>query len=95
MSKSRQVNLSDQLRQAIRTCGVSVYRLSQDSGVDRSQLSRFLRGQRDLGLTAAEKICRVLGLRLCAEQTEDGPAANAGQRTAAKSAGKSAGRRPD
>jgi hypothetical protein len=38
--------------------------LSGVCGVGRDRLSRFLRGERDLTLSAAEQICRALGLRL-------------------------------
>lgn len=57
-------SLADQLRRAVKESGITVYELSRRSEVHRSQLSRFLRGQRDLGLTMADKLCRVLGLTL-------------------------------
>jgi transcriptional regulator with XRE-family HTH domain len=64
MTKKQRQQLADQLRQAINDSGITIYQLSQDSGVHRSQLSRFMRGQRDLGLVIADKVCEVLGLRL-------------------------------
>jgi transcriptional regulator with XRE-family HTH domain len=54
----------EQLRQAIRGSGQTLNQLSQRCGVGRDRLSRFLRGERDLTLEAAEKVCRVLRLEL-------------------------------
>jgi transcriptional regulator with XRE-family HTH domain len=70
MAKSKRPSLADQLRQAIDKSGITMYKLSQDSGVDRSQLSRFMRGERDMSLVVSDKICQVLGLRFC--KSEDG-----------------------
>ncbi len=61
--------LVEQLREAIRKSGRSLYRLGKDSGVGSDQLSRFMRGDRTLTLPAAEKICRVLNLELVARPT--------------------------
>jgi hypothetical protein len=41
--------------------------LEKASGVGADRLSQFLRGERNLTLTAAEKICSVLGLHLIKE----------------------------
>jgi antitoxin component HigA of HigAB toxin-antitoxin module len=65
MSKRKQVpNVVDQLRQAIGGCGVSLNQLAKATGVHRAQLSRFLRGERTLTLTAVAKLCAHLGLQL-------------------------------
>ena len=53
----------EQLREAIRRSGQSLNGLSRECGVGRDRLSRFMRGERDLTLSAAEKVCRAL--RLC------------------------------
>jgi transcriptional regulator with XRE-family HTH domain len=57
-------DLADQLRQAIIHCGMSLNRLAKATGVHQAQLSRFLRKERSLQLTAAAKLCAYLGLRL-------------------------------
>jgi transcriptional regulator with XRE-family HTH domain len=57
-------DLSDQLRQAISHCGMSLNRLARQTGVHQAQLSRFLRKERSLQLTAAAKLCTYLGLHL-------------------------------
>ena len=59
------MTLSEHLRQAIQASGRSLNQLQQETGVSRSQLSRFMRGERDISLTVAEKVCDVLGLRFC------------------------------
>jgi transcriptional regulator with XRE-family HTH domain len=56
--------LVEQLKEAVTTSGLSLYRLAADSGVAASQLSRFLRGETNLSLGAAERVCRLLGLEL-------------------------------
>ncbi len=53
------------LRTAIRESGLTVAEIERRSGVDHASLSRFLRGQRSLGLPLAGRICELLGLRLC------------------------------
>jgi transcriptional regulator with XRE-family HTH domain len=62
--ESERKALADELRRAIAESGLTLYRLSKESGVDPSQLSRFTRSKRDLGLMIAEKLCEVLGLEL-------------------------------
>jgi transcriptional regulator with XRE-family HTH domain len=72
VARSEREGIGDQLRRAIQASGLTAYKLSQDSGVSRSQLSRFLRGERDLSLGVADKVCELLGMRLT--DPEAGPA---------------------
>jgi transcriptional regulator with XRE-family HTH domain len=58
------VSVVEQLRQAIRQSGQTLNQLSQQCGVGRDQLSRFLRGRRDLTLETADRVCQALGLEL-------------------------------
>lgn len=44
--------------------GLTAYALARDSGVNSAVVGRFLKGQRDVTLTTAEKMCRVLRLEL-------------------------------
>jgi transcriptional regulator with XRE-family HTH domain len=57
-------DLADQLRQAIVGYGMSLNQLAAATGVHKAQLSRFLRKERSLHLTAAARLCAHLGLRL-------------------------------
>jgi transcriptional regulator with XRE-family HTH domain len=54
----------EQLRDAIRDSGRSLNQLSAVCGIGRDRLSRFPRGERDLTLSAAEKMCNALRLQL-------------------------------
>jgi transcriptional regulator with XRE-family HTH domain len=53
-----------QIRKAVRGSGKTLLDLSESADVSPSQLSRFLRGQRDLTLRSAARLCEALGLRL-------------------------------
>lgn len=59
--------LSDQLRQIIEQSELSRYELSKRSGVDASQLHRFVRGTGKLTTDSLDKIGLALGLRLTHE----------------------------
>jgi DNA-binding phage protein len=71
--KKEAPGLIEQLKQAIRTSGKTVYRISKDSGVGSDQLSRFLSGKRTLELPAVERICRALNLQLTAAPAAPAP----------------------
>ncbi len=55
--------MADQLRQAIRNCGLSANQLADETGIDQTLISRFLRGK-DMGIDRASKIAAYLGLEL-------------------------------
>jgi transcriptional regulator with XRE-family HTH domain len=57
-------SLADQLRQAIRDTGQSLAQLGKAAGLDSGRLSRFMRGERDLSLSGAARLCQVLHLHL-------------------------------
>ena len=56
--------LPDIIRKAIVKDRRTVYRLSLDSGVSQAVLGRFMRGERDMNLRTADKVCRAIGLTL-------------------------------
>jgi len=56
--------VADQLRDAIRGCGESVYAVAKGAGVDASVLGRFVRSERGINLGTAAKVCAYLGLTL-------------------------------
>ena len=62
--KKPSASLSDQLRERITTAGLSACELARDAGVDRSVLSRFLAGKRTITLETADRLAKVLKLRL-------------------------------
>ena len=56
--------LQDQLRQAIKDSGLTLYRIAKDSGVVYQVLHRFARGERDLTRETATKLADYFGMRL-------------------------------
>jgi plasmid maintenance system antidote protein VapI len=56
--------LTDPLRQAIRDSGLPLLRLSQETGVVRASLIRFVRGETSLRLDVADKLAAYFGLAL-------------------------------
>jgi transcriptional regulator with XRE-family HTH domain len=57
------MDVSEQLRRAVKGCGMTQRELSRASGVVESQLSRFLAGG-ELRTRNVDRLCRVLGLVL-------------------------------
>jgi plasmid maintenance system antidote protein VapI len=55
---------SDQLRVAIKNSGLTQYRLSQEAGINRSILTRFVSGQRGLTSDSIDRLMKCLGLEL-------------------------------
>jgi transcriptional regulator with XRE-family HTH domain len=58
------MTVSDQLRHIIEAGELSRYEIAKRSGVDASQLHRFVRGTGRLTTDSLDKIGAVLGLRL-------------------------------
>jgi transcriptional regulator with XRE-family HTH domain len=65
MSK-RQTNklLTDQLRQAIDDCGLTRYRISQETGISESTLAQFYNGHRGLSMEALNALGEYLQLTI-------------------------------
>ena len=63
---AKRKTMSDTLRAAIKSSGLSNYRIAKDAGIEPDSIDRFVRveGRRDLRLETAEKIADVLGLEL-------------------------------
>jgi len=57
-------NISDELKAAIETAGVTKYAIAHNSGVTWEQIHRFMTGQRDLRLESAAKLAESLDLVL-------------------------------
>jgi hypothetical protein len=58
--------LSDPLKKAIAQSRKSIAQLAKEANVSRIILTQFVAGERDLRLTTAEKLARVLKLKLVA-----------------------------
>lgn len=52
------------LRAAVERSGLTTYALSQLAGVTPQQVSRFVKGERDLTLGTASRLAQALGLEL-------------------------------
>jgi len=58
------VTISDQVRRAIRECGMTRYELAKRTGVSQSTLSRFVLGQASLTLEKLDLLAGLIGLEL-------------------------------
>ena len=61
---NKKKGLEEQLRRAIEGSGMSQNQLSLLSGVNRAQISRFVKDERTLTLASAEKIAEALEMEL-------------------------------
>jgi transcriptional regulator with XRE-family HTH domain len=59
-----------QIREAIRSSGLSICELSRQSGVSQPQISRFVNGERTLSLPVAARLCEALKLHLVQEKAD-------------------------
>ncbi len=65
MTKSKpKPTLTDALRAAIEQSGLTGYRIAMATGIDNSNLARFLRGELSLRLDKADRLAAYLGLQL-------------------------------
>jgi transcriptional regulator with XRE-family HTH domain len=55
---------TDQIRDAIRNCGLSRYAISKATGIDQSMLARFISGQHGLSPTSLDALAKFLGLKV-------------------------------
>jgi plasmid maintenance system antidote protein VapI len=56
--------MSEVIRRGIRESGLTLVDLGRAADVSPSQLSRFVRGERDLTLSVGLRVAEALGLRL-------------------------------
>lgn len=59
--------LTDAIRKAVNASGETPYAIAKGAGVNRSQLSRLLSGERGLNSETIEKLADYLGLRITIE----------------------------
>ncbi|HEV2293547.1 MAG TPA: helix-turn-helix transcriptional regulator [Tepidisphaeraceae bacterium] len=60
------LSLSDQIRRAVRQCGMSQYRICQEIDLHKSVLSRFMAGHCGLSLETLDRLGSLLDLRVLA-----------------------------
>jgi DNA transposition AAA+ family ATPase len=65
--KKQRLSLSDELRQAVERSGVSRYGIWQQTGIDQGSLSKFMDGERGLGMESIDKLADLLGLHIVAK----------------------------
>ncbi|QEG34444.1 helix-turn-helix domain-containing protein [Bythopirellula goksoeyrii] len=67
MARKRTVKstkVSEQLREAIRNADCSRYRISKETGIDQSMLTKFLQGERGLAISTIDTLAEFLNLEL-------------------------------
>lgn len=60
------MTLSDQLRQHLDECGLTLYAISKATGIDQASLGKFRNGQRGLSWHAVDKLGALLKLQIVA-----------------------------
>ena len=65
--RAKRYDLAGVLESAVRKDGRSPYAISQAAEIRPEVLTRFLNGERDLKLSTASKLCKVLDLELVAK----------------------------
>ena len=63
--KKQRLSLSDELRQAVERSGLSRYSIWQQTGIDQGSMSKFVDGERGLGMESLDKLAELLGLHIC------------------------------
>jgi ribosome-binding protein aMBF1 (putative translation factor) len=62
--KDLNMSLSKQLRNAIKTSGVSLYRIAKDADIPYSVVHRFANEERQIKLDVADKLAKYFGMKL-------------------------------
>jgi hypothetical protein len=58
----RRIKLSDQIRDAVASCGQTRYAVSKATGISQATLSRFMAGERGLPMKTQDVLADYLGL---------------------------------
>ena len=66
MAKKRtgRPKVSEQVRRAIKDCGLTRYRISQLTGIDQASLTKFMSGERGLSSKALDTLGKLLDLEV-------------------------------
>jgi DNA transposition AAA+ family ATPase len=69
--KRKPIKLTEQVRQAIETCGKTRYQISKDTGIDQATLCRFMGGKGGLSNPILDTLGEYLRLRIVADKPEN------------------------
>lgn len=61
---SKATSMMDIIRNAIERDRRTIYRIALESGVNAAVIRRFVSGERGVNLETADRLCKVLGLKL-------------------------------
>ncbi len=61
-------SFSDELRSAIDESGLTRYAICQAAGIDKASMSKFMSGERGLGLESIDKLAELLGLHIVSKR---------------------------
>ena len=64
MTRYKQPDIIDQLRQAVADSGKTQVEIAAATNLDQGNISKFLRGKRSLSLEYAAELCSYLDLKL-------------------------------
>ena len=64
MAKKTPPTMSNALKKAIAESGLTLYRIYKDTGVQKTSLIRFMRGEQSIRLDKADALAEYLGLEL-------------------------------
>jgi transcriptional regulator with XRE-family HTH domain len=68
--KKKYVPLTEQLREIISQCGVTRYRIAQETSISEQTLSKFMSGhQKGLGPDALDELGEYLGISLVVDSS--------------------------
>lgn len=62
--RKKRSKVSDQIRVAIESCGVSRYRIAKDTGIDSATLCRFMADTGGMTVETLDKLAEYLGLEI-------------------------------
>ena len=69
---AKRTDWNDVFRRRIKASGLTIYRLSKDSGVNVAPLQRFMSGTHGMTLETASKIALLIGLELRVSRNRKG-----------------------
>lgn len=62
------MKLSDQLRQHLKSSGLTMYAIAKETGIDQASLSKFRLNERGLSWDAVDKLGELLALKIVASK---------------------------